>query len=83
MGCSKHHISGLPLDLRLLNQDPEAEAQASPGPATPDVRGETFNRIRKSLVTSRLTLASDAAGGDPYDSRRGRAPGSVWGQRRR
>ena len=48
-----------------------------------DVRTDTLNRIRKSLVTSRLTLADDTTGGDPYDSRRGRTPGAVWGHRRR
>jgi hypothetical protein len=71
------------VDLRFNNPDAEADAQEAAGPDAPDVRGDTFTRIRKSLVTSRLTLASDAAGGDPYDSRRGRTPGSVWGHRRR
>jgi hypothetical protein len=48
-----------------------------------DARSITLNRIRKTLVTSRLTLAGETAGGDPYDSRRGREPGAVWGNRSR
>ncbi|MBS0388933.1 MAG: hypothetical protein JSR15_10675 [Proteobacteria bacterium] len=59
------------------------EASESVAPAEADVRGDTLNRIRKSLVTSRLTLAAEAAGGNPYDSGAGRGPGAVWGQRRR
>ena len=57
--------------------EPPAPEQA---PAT-DVRSATLNRIRKTLVTSRLTLAGEAAGGDPYDSRSGHGPGAVWWNR--
>ena len=71
--------------LRLRPQEPDSgdEASAALAPGKSDVRGEALDRIRKSLVTSRLTLASETAGGNPYDSGRGRSPGSVWGQRRR
>ncbi len=57
--------------------DPPAADQA----ATDDARSATLNRIRKTLVTSRLTLAGEAPGSDPYDSRRGREPGAVWWNR--
>jgi hypothetical protein len=40
-----------------------------------------LNRIRKTLVTSRLTFAGETAGKDPYDSRRGSEPGAVWRNR--
>jgi hypothetical protein len=59
--------------------DPPAADQTSSG----DARSAMLNRIRKTLVTSRLTLAGEKAGGDPYDSRRGREPGAVWRNRRR
>jgi hypothetical protein len=59
--------------------DPPAADPAS----TTDARSVTLNRIRKTLVTSRLTLAGETAGGDPYDSCRGREPGAVWGNRSR
>lgn len=74
------------LELRPRQADSSndaAEATEALAPATSDVRGDTLNRIRISLVTSRLTLATDTAGGNPYDSGGGRSPGSVWGQRRR
>ena len=74
------------MELRPRKTDSADEATAATAALAPglsDVRGDTLNRIRKSLVTSRLTLAAEAAGGNPYDSGRGRSPGSVWGQRRR
>jgi hypothetical protein len=49
----------------------------------PNVRVETFKRIGRSLLSTQLALAEDVAGGDPYESRRGRNPGAVWGKRRR
>lgn len=60
-----------------------ADAPAADPASSTDVRSATLNRIRKTLVTSRLTLAGETAGGDPYDSRRGREPGAVWWNRRR
>ena len=59
------------------------EPPAADEVSTADARSATLNRIRKTLVTSRLTLAGETAGGDPYDSRRGREPGAVWGNRSR
>lgn len=59
--------------------DPPAADQA----LSTDARSATLNRIRKTLVTSRLTLAGETAGRDPYDSRRGREPGAVWWNRSR
>lgn len=60
---------------------------ASPQPraetAAADARSAVLDRIRKTIVTSRLTLAGEAAGSDPYDSGRGRGPGAVWGNRGR
>jgi hypothetical protein len=37
--------------------------------------------IKQALVKSRLTLAENDAGSDPYNTRRG--PGSVWVRRSR
>ena len=72
------------MDPLQNNQAPGNEtAAASASAELTNVRGETFQRIRRSLISSQLTLAEDVAGGDPYDSRRGRNPGAVWGKRRR
>jgi hypothetical protein len=72
------------MDPLQNNPAPGNEAAAATASAElPNVRGETFRRIRRSLISSQLTLAEDVAGGDPYDSRRGRNPGAVWGRRRR
>lgn len=60
-----------------------AEPPAPDLASTTDARSATLNRIRKTLVTSRLTLAGETAGTDPYDSGRGREPGAVWGNRSR
>ncbi len=71
------------MDLRQNNPPPGNEAAATAGPDTPNVRVETFQRIGRSLLTTQLALAEDVAGRDPYDSRRGRNPGGVWGRRPR
>jgi len=49
----------------------------------PEPRPAMLGLIKQALVTSRLTLANDTAGSNPYDSRRGREPGAVWGNRKR
>lgn len=59
----------------------ESEPAAAPGDS--GVRPVVLGRIKQALVTSRLTLGSQSTGGDPYDSRRERTPGSVWGNRGR
>ena len=59
--------------------DPEAPAVAAEAVVLPPV----VERIKKALVTSRLTLASHSTGTDPYNSRRDRRRGSVWGNRKR
>jgi hypothetical protein len=54
--------------------------------AAPDDRGAgpaVVERIKKALVTSRLTLAGHSTGADPYNSRRDRRRTSVWGNRSR
>ena len=61
----------------VVSPQPRAETDAA------DARSATLDRIRKTIVTSRLTLAGETAGGDPYDSRRGCGPGAVWGNRGR
>jgi hypothetical protein len=71
------------MDLRQNNPAPGNEASAAAGPDAPNVRGETFKRIRQSLLNTQLALAEEVAGSDPYDSRRGRNPGGVWGKRPR
>ena len=71
----------------MEDQGPKSRYVAGPPAAEPvslaDARSATLNRIRKTLVTSRLTLAGETAGSDPYDSRRGREPGAVWWNRGR
>ncbi len=42
-----------------------------------------LDRIKQALVTSRLTLAGQNIGADPYDSHHDRRRGSVWGHRSR
>ena len=42
-----------------------------------------MKNIKRALVTSRLTLTDHDAGSNPYDSGRGRNPGSVWLKRSR
>jgi len=71
------------MDLRQNNIPPGNDRAAATGNDLPSVRGETFKRIHRSLLSTQLALAEDVAGCDPYDSRRGRNPGSVWGKRRR
>ena len=71
------------MDLPQNNPAPGSETAATTSPDAANVRGETFNRIRRSLLTTQLALAEDVRGGDPYESRRGRNPGGVWGKRRR
>ncbi len=67
----------------MLEKKPRYVADPAPRaePSVADARDATLERIRRTLVTSRLTLAGEAAGSDPYDSRRGREPGAVWGNR--
>jgi len=71
------------MDPLQNNPAPGNEPAAAAGAGAPNVRGETFKRIGRSLLSTQLALAEDARGGDPYDSRRGRNPGAVWGKRRR
>ena len=42
-----------------------------------------FDRIKQALVTSRLTLAGQNIGADPYDSHHDRRRALVWGNRSR
>lgn len=58
-----------------------ADRPAADQASADDTRSATLNRIRKTLVTSRLTLAGETAGRDPYDSRCGHEPGAVWWNR--
>lgn len=48
-------------------------------------RPAVMTKIKKALVTSRLTLADQNAGGDPYNSRtgEGEGAGAVWRGRSR
>jgi hypothetical protein len=71
------------MDPLQNNPAPGNETAAAPAPGVPNVRVETFKRIGRSLLSTQLALAEDVAGGDPYESRRGRNPGAVWGKRRR
>ena len=70
-----------PLDTKpdyVSNVEPQA---ASDGPGLEPV---VLERIKQALVTSRLTLAGQSVGADPYNSRRDRRRrASVWGDRSR
>jgi hypothetical protein len=75
-----------PLEIRdtranaglLRTEAPDgAEASADATGSRPMV----VNRIKKALVTSRLTLGSQDTGLDPYDSRCAANPGAVWSGR--
>jgi hypothetical protein len=73
---------------RQLEDQPQKPRHAADPPVADresagDARSATLDRIRKTLVTSRLSLAGETAGQDPYDSRRGREPGAVWWNRGR
>jgi hypothetical protein len=61
----------------VIGTQPRCEAEG------PEPRPAMLERIKQVLVTSRLTLAGETAGANPYDSRRGRDPGAVWGNRSR
>jgi hypothetical protein len=82
-------LSGANNELRTgrqLKDQPQKPGNPAGPPApdqesTSDARSATLNRIRKTLVTSRLTFAGETAGKDPYDSRRGSEPGAVWRNR--
>jgi hypothetical protein len=39
--------------------------------------------IKQALVISRLTMAENEGGADPYNRREGQNPGSVWARRDR
>ena len=54
------------------------------GPAAPGrLRASMAASIKAALVTSRVSLSTSNAGVDPYNSRLGKRPGSLWnGQRR-
>ena len=67
---------------------PRAQSASTAGPEgaaadDQDGRSAVFRQIKKALVTSRLTLAGQDAGSNPYDSRSGRGPGAVWRGRSR
>jgi len=57
--------------------------RAPPPADDPPVRPAVLNRIRKAMVTSRLTFAERDSGGDPYNSRAARGPEAVWRGRTR
>jgi hypothetical protein len=59
----------------------DPEPQAAPDNAS--IQPPVLERIKKALVTSRLTLAGQNTGTDPYDSRRDRRRAPIWGDRSR
>ena len=64
-------------------KDYVSATQRQPETEDPEPRPAMLALIKQALVTSRLTLAGETAGDNPYDSRPGRDPGSVWGNRSR
>ncbi len=61
----------------VTDSEPHAASEATS--AQPAV----VERIKQALVTSRLTLAGQNTGTDPYDSRRERRRTPIWGNRSR
>ena len=59
------------------------KATAGIEPGYGSARPAIMENIKRALVTSRLTLTDQDAGSNPYDSGRGRNPGSVWLKRSR
>lgn len=59
--------------------DPETEDSANKTGSRPIM----VHRIKQVLVTSRVSLAAQGTGLDPYDSRQASSPGSVWSDRTR
>jgi hypothetical protein len=57
------------------------DLDAQSGPDDSGVPPSVLDRIKQALVTSRITLAGQSTGADPYDSRRDRRRASVWGNR--
>lgn len=57
--------------------DPEPHAV----PEAVSVQPPVLERIKQALVTSRLTLAGQNTGTDPYDSRYDRRRAPIWGNR--
>ena len=53
-----------------------------PTPASQDRQRAVLEQIKKALVTSRLTLAGQNAGGNPYDAG-GARQGAIWTNRSR
>ncbi len=58
----------------------ESEPQAARDETTVQ---PVLDRIKQALVTSRLTLAGQNIGADPYDSHHDRRRALVWGHRSR
>ena len=50
------------MDLRQNNAPSGDDTAGTKGAETPNVRVETFQRIRRSLLTTRLALAEDVSG---------------------
>ena len=59
----------------------ELEPKAAPEAAA--VRPPVLDRIKQALLTSRLTLAGQNIGADPYDNRLDRRRAPLWGKRSR
>jgi hypothetical protein len=60
-----------------------ADADAEDLVAPDRLRESMVASIKAALVTSRVSLSTNSAGVDPYNSRLGKRPGTVWnGQRR-
>jgi hypothetical protein len=68
-----------------MDKKPDYVANAPPQPAAEDAdrRPLVIDRIKQALLTSRLTLAGQSTGADPYNRRRDRRRTSVWGNGRR
>jgi|KBSMisStaDraftv2_1062788.scaffolds.fasta_scaffold01725_13 hypothetical protein len=68
-----------PLDTKTDYVTAE-DTVVSPGDS--GIRPAMIGHIRQALVTSRVTLAGQSTGADPYNSRRDRRRASVWGTKR-
>ncbi len=54
------------------------DEDAPVAPSDSGIRPVMIDRIKQALVTSRVTLAGQSTGADPYDTRRDRPRGLVW-----
>jgi hypothetical protein len=67
-----------------LDTKPDYVTEPEPKAASDETTVQpVLERIKQALVTSRVTLAGQNIGADPYDSHHDRRRAPVWGNRSR